>query len=93
MPRLSSHSKELLVLGLGLQLALTSYDQRSVPLYDVLIQNKDLYDDLGKPPIKADIAIAGDRIMKISKIENERARRLIDATGQTIAPGFINILS
>jgi N-acyl-D-amino-acid deacylase len=31
--------------------------------------------------------------VKIGKIENEGARRLIDATGQAVAPGFINMLS
>jgi len=61
--------------------------------YDVVIRNGDLYDGSGGPPVRADVAIRGDLIAKIGRIDGSQARRTIDASGQAVAPGFINMLS
>ena len=52
-----------------------------------------IYDGNGAAPYVADLAIAGDRIALIGRIDPARARRVIDAEGLAVAPGFINMLS
>lgn len=40
----------------------------------------------------ADVAIKNDRIVRIGKLTGARARRVIDAKGLVVAPGFIDLL-
>ncbi len=63
------------------------------PLYDVIIENGMIYDGLGGKPYQADVAINGDRIVKIGQLPKRSGRRQIDAAGKAVAPGFINMLS
>ena len=60
---------------------------------DILIKNALLYDGSGAPPIPGDLAILGQRIAAVGEIQNTQARTVIDAAGQAVAPGFINMLS
>lgn len=60
---------------------------------DVLIRNGTVYDGSGRPPVVADVALAGDRIVALGRLTNAQARLEIDATGLAVAPGFINMLS
>ncbi|MDH3641334.1 MAG: D-aminoacylase [Gammaproteobacteria bacterium] len=64
-----------------------------VPYYDVVIRNGTIYDGSGRPPVRADIAIVGDRIESIGDYQEAQAARVIDAEGLAVAPGFINMLS
>ena len=64
----------------------------SAPQYDLLIRNGTVIDGSGKPRYRADIAIKGDRIVRIGKLRNASATRKIDATGMIVAPGFIDML-
>ena len=61
--------------------------------YDVVIKNGTIYDGTGSAPIKADVAIRGDRIVAIGDLKNATASTVIDARGLAVAPGFINMLS
>lgn len=61
--------------------------------YDVIIRGGDVYDGLGGPPIRADVAIDGDRIAKIGNLAGATANGEVDASGKAVAPGFINMLS
>ena len=61
--------------------------------YDVVIRGGTLYDGSGGPPIAADIAIADDTIARIGDLSGANAELEIDASGQAVAPGFINMLS
>ena len=64
----------------------------SEPLYDLVIKNGRVIDGSGKGGYLADVAIKGDRIVRIGKLRNADATRVIDATGLIVAPGFIDML-
>src|SRR6185312_13256294 len=64
----------------------------TAPQYDLLIRNGTVIDGSGKPRYRADIAIKGDRIVRIGRLKNVRASREIDASGMAVAPGFIDML-
>ena len=55
--------------------------------YDLLIKNGTVVDGTGAARVRADIAIAGDRIAEIGKI-NEGANRVIDASDLIVVAGF-----
>ncbi len=57
--------------------------------YDLLIKNGTVVDGTGAPRFRADVAIAGDRIAEIGKI-NEGAKRVIDASDLIVSPGFVD---
>lgn len=60
--------------------------------YDILIRGGRVVDGTGNPWFQADVAITGDRIAAIGKLEGKTARRVIDARGLYVAPGFIDML-
>ncbi len=47
-------------------------------------------DGSGNPWYRADIAIKGDRIAEIGQLSKLEAKRVIDANGLVVAPGFID---
>ncbi len=59
--------------------------------YDIIIINGSVYDGSGNPPVQTDIAINGDKIAKIGSLKNANGKRVIDATGIAVAPGFIDL--
>lgn len=59
--------------------------------YDLVIKNGHIVDGTGSPWFKADIAIRGDSIAIIAPSIDAPAARVIDAAGQIVAPGFIDI--
>jgi dihydroorotase/N-acyl-D-amino-acid deacylase len=62
------------------------------PSYDVIITHGRIIDGSGNPWYSSDIAIQGDRIAAIGKLEGATARQVIDAGGMVVAPGFIDML-
>lgn len=58
--------------------------------YDVVIKNGTVIDGAGKPAYQADVAVLGDRIAEVGKI-NDSAKRTIDAEGHIVTPGFVDI--
>jgi N-acyl-D-aspartate/D-glutamate deacylase len=56
---------------------------------DLLIRNGTLIDGTGAPARRADLAIAGGRIVEIGDLSGH-AGRVIDAAGLAVAPGFID---
>jgi dihydroorotase/N-acyl-D-amino-acid deacylase len=62
------------------------------PQYDLLIRNGLVVDGSGRPGYLADVAINGDRLVRIGKLKNASGAREIDAAGMVVAPGFIDML-
>jgi N-acyl-D-aspartate/D-glutamate deacylase len=59
--------------------------------YDVLIRGGRLIDGSGNPPSVGDLAIQGDRIVAVGELGAATGRRVIDAAGLAVAPGFIDM--
>lgn len=58
----------------------------------VLIRNGLVYNGEDRPPVKADVLIWGDRIVRIGEIpEGAEAGRVIDASGLAVTPGFVDM--
>jgi N-acyl-D-amino-acid deacylase len=64
----------------------------AAPEYDIIIRNGRVIDGTGHAAFKNDIAIKGDRIEEMGNLRGVKAKREIDATGQIVAPGFIDML-
>lgn len=65
-------------------------------MLDVLITGGDVYDGSGAGPVRADVGIAGDQVVRVAPGEQgpeQEARLVIEAAGRAVCPGFINILS
>lgn len=60
--------------------------------YDVVITSGRILDGSGNPWVSGDIAIRGDRIVAIGRLDASRAKRVIDAKGLVVSPGFIDML-
>jgi N-acyl-D-amino-acid deacylase len=61
--------------------------------YDLVIRHGQIVDGTGNPWFIGDLAIRGDRIVAVGSIPPLAAKREIDATGLTVAPGFIDMHS
>jgi N-acyl-D-aspartate/D-glutamate deacylase len=59
---------------------------------DVAIRGGTVFDGSGRPPFAADLGIAEGRIVSIGSVPG-KAHREIDARGQAVSPGFIDIHS
>ncbi len=59
-------------------------------VYDVLIKNGTIYSGISEKPESADIGIQGDKIVALGQLDG-KAARIIDATGLTVTPGFIDV--
>lgn len=84
--------RHLIQFGLVFSLFLISCSPRQTT-YDVLIKNGQIVDGSGKPSYKGDLAINADTIAAIGNIKNATGKQEIDATGLSVTPGFINMLS
>ncbi len=61
--------------------------------YDIIIRNCLIYDGNGGEPYKGNIGIKKDTIAFIGDLSKASAENEIDAKGNAVAPGFINMLS
>jgi dihydroorotase/N-acyl-D-amino-acid deacylase len=60
--------------------------------YDLLIAGGQVVDGTGAPARRLDVAIRGDRIVAMAaSLPRANAARVIDATGRTVSPGFIDL--
>lgn len=61
--------------------------------FDLLVVNGRLYDGTGNPWRAADVGIREGKIAAIGKLAGASARRVLDARGMAVAPGFIDMHS
>jgi N-acyl-D-amino-acid deacylase len=89
--------RKLLTLTLVATLSITAFAQvgsKSQPQsFDVIIKGGTVYDGTGRPPVRADVGIRGERIAAIGNLGRATAPTMVDAKGLAVAPGFINMLS
>lgn len=63
-----------------------------VQIHDVVIRNAMIYDGSGGKPYAGELAIDGDRIAYVGPRRSLSGRSEIDAHGQAVAPGFIDMM-
>jgi N-acyl-D-aspartate/D-glutamate deacylase len=63
------------------------------PSFDLLVRNARVYDGMGNPWIRADVAISGDRIAAVGSLGGATAKKTIEAHTLALAPGFIDVHS
>ncbi|MFQ6069974.1 MAG: amidohydrolase family protein [Candidatus Aminicenantales bacterium] len=81
-----------LALGIFLLAGINSFPQREIHYnYDVLIRNGFVLDGSLNPPFKADLGIKEGKIERIGRSLRGKARKIIDARGLYVTPGFIDL--
>src|SRR5688572_32112879 len=65
--------------------------QAPAPPYDLLITNARIVDGSGNPWFRSDVAIKDGRIARIGRLGPQTATKTVDARGQILAPGFIDV--
>ena len=60
-------------------------------MYDLLIAGAEVADGAGAPLERADVAVAGGRIVAMGDLKGEASARTVDAGGLVLAPGFVDI--
>ena len=76
-----------LPLFLSLLISFSTYAQS----YDLVIKNGRVIDGTGNPWVYADVAVQNGRIIQVGTVNSADAKRIIDATGLVVAPGFIDV--
>ena len=59
-------------------------------MYDIVIRGGSIVDGSGAPHYAADLAVRDGRIAAIGAVEGT-ARRVIDAAGRVVTPGFVDV--
>jgi N-acyl-D-aspartate/D-glutamate deacylase len=66
----------------------------SAPSFDLVVRGGAVMDGSGAPAFRADVAVAGGRIVSVGTVpEAARARTVIDAANLAVAPGFVDMHS
>jgi len=76
----------------ALSLAFSGAQAAGQKPFDIVIENGHVIDGTGSPWYAADIGIRDGRIAAIGHLANAATARRIDAHGQVVAPGFIDML-
>lgn len=66
---------------------------RAAPRFDLVVRGGMVLDGTGTPARAVDIGLMGDSIVAIDSIDPAQGRKVLDATGLHVAPGFIDIHS
>jgi N-acyl-D-amino-acid deacylase len=60
-------------------------------MFDIIIKNGVVIDGTGNSMQKVDIGIKEGEIVEIGRLDNEKADKIINASGKYITPGFIDV--
>ena len=83
----------ILILALSAMAVVQGQGRSNSQSFDIIIRGGTVYDGTGRPPLRADVGIKGDRIAAIGNLRRATAPTIVDATGLAVAPGFINMLA
>jgi N-acyl-D-amino-acid deacylase len=61
--------------------------------YDLILRGGTIYDGGGGKPYTGDVALRGDRIVKVGDLGDAKGKTEVSVRGLAVAPGFINMLS
>src|SRR6478736_989788 len=86
-----THAPLTLALLLFFAATADGFAQPAGPV-DLLIKGGQVVDGSGGPRIQADVAITGDHIVYVGRAP-VKAKRIIDAAGKVVSPGFIDMHS
>jgi N-acyl-D-amino-acid deacylase len=75
----------------ALSLVATLLACRSVRPFDLIVRGGSVFDGRGAAAARVDIGIKGDRIAAVGDLSDQPSAREIDATGLSVAPGFIDV--
>ena len=82
------------LLTLALAACVSSPDGEPVAHYDLLIRNGVVYDGTGAAPRDLEVAVRDGRVAALlPRGAAADATQVLDANGQAVSPGFINMLS
>ena len=84
--------RRTLVLLPSLMFVLIAPCRAAAPSYDLIIRNGHIMDGTGSPWYAADLAVRDGRIAAIGDLSGAQAKRVIDAHGMLVTPGFIDML-
>ncbi|MFI4967183.1 MAG: amidohydrolase family protein [Gammaproteobacteria bacterium] len=84
--------RRTLVLLPFLMFVLIAPCRAAAPSYDLIIRNGHIMDGTGSPWYAADLAVRDGRIAAIGDLSGAQAKRVIDAHGMLVTPGFIDML-
>jgi N-acyl-D-amino-acid deacylase len=60
-------------------------------VYDIVIKDGFIFDGTGAPRIRGDIGITDGHVSAIGRVDSKNAKKVIDATGMHVAPGFVDL--
>src|SRR5688572_17579996 len=78
---------KVLLLAISALLATPAHSRH----FDLLIKGGEVVDGTGAPRYRADIGINADKIAAIGRLPTATAKRVIDAHGRIVTPGFIDM--
>jgi N-acyl-D-amino-acid deacylase len=81
----------VLIVSVAFVAASTAWLYGQQPAYDIIVRGGHIIDGTGNPWFDGDVAIRSDRIVAVGRLANATARRVIDAHGLVVAPGFIDL--
>lgn len=82
----------LLFTFAALWIASAAHGQNSAAPFDIVITGGHILDGTGSPWYASDIGIRDGHIAAIGKLDGQSRKQTIDAHGQIVAPGFIDML-
>jgi len=83
----------LSVVLLSFVIASSAFGEKIPQEFDVLIENGFVIDGTGSPGKDADVGIVGKHIVAIGELSGMPASTRIDAKGQVVSPGFVDMHS
>ncbi len=80
------------ILAVAALSAVSACSRPAAAGYDLLITNGRIIDGTGSPWYRGDVAVKDGHIAAIGDLARASAKRVIDAHGMVVAPGFIDML-